>query len=65
MQTYIQAYTINDFCRCYGIGRTKTYTEISAGRLLARKLGKRTLILKTDADRWLANLPVLAAHTQV
>jgi excisionase family DNA binding protein len=59
MQVHIRAYTINDFCRYYGIGRTKTYGEIAAGRLLARKVGKRTLILKSDADRWLTTLPTL------
>ncbi len=63
MLTYIQAYTINDFCRCYGIGRTKTYAEIAAGRLPARKLGKRTLILKSDADRWLTTLPTVAKRS--
>jgi excisionase family DNA binding protein len=63
MQVHIQAYTINNFCRCYGIGRTKTYAEIAAGRLLARKVGKRTLILKSDADAWLTTLPAVAKRS--
>ena len=56
---HIQAFTIPDFCRAYGIGRTRTYAEIAAGRLLARKVGRRTLILKRDADAWLNSLPML------
>lgn len=63
MQVHIHAYTIADFCRSYGIGRTKTYAEIAAGRLLARKVGKRTLILKSDADRWLTTLPLVARRS--
>ena len=54
----IQAYTVREFCRAYGIGRSLTYIEIAAGRLLVRKAGRRTLILKADADAWLASLPV-------
>ena len=56
---HIQAFTIPDFCRAYGIGRTRTYAEIAAGRLLARKVGRRTLILKRDAAAWLNSLPML------
>lgn len=52
-------YTIHDFAKAFGIGRTKLYEEINAGRLRARKAGKRTLILKTDADDWVNSLPTL------
>ena len=56
---HIQAFTIPDFCRAYGIGRTHAYAEIATGRLLACKIGRRTVIRKRDADAWLAALPVL------
>ena len=36
-----------------GIGKTKVYAEIDAGRLKARKLGRRTLITIEDERRWL------------
>ena len=39
-----------------GIGRTLIYDEINAGRLIARKVRKRTLILRSDLDAWLTNL---------
>ncbi|HAO2891838.1 TPA: helix-turn-helix domain-containing protein [Escherichia coli] len=51
------AYTVNEFCAVYGIGRSLCYDEMSSGRLPARKAGRRTLILKTDADKWLSSLP--------
>ena len=51
--------SLDDFCRRYRIGRTKTYDEINAGRLKARKAGRRTIIAEDDAEEWLSNLPAL------
>lgn len=39
------------------------YKEIGAGRLTARKMGRRTLIERTEQERWLTALPVMAAAT--
>jgi len=50
------SYSINDFCRAAGIGRSKAYDEIKLGRLKARKCGKRTLIRRKDAEDWLNSL---------
>lgn len=44
-----------------GIGKTKLFAEIQAGRIPAKKAGNRTLILRSDLDAWLAALPVRAA----
>lgn len=52
-----KAYSVNEFCETYSIGRTLTYEEISAGRLPVRKLGRRTLILLVDAEKWAQSLP--------
>ena len=49
--------TVPDFCKRYRFGRTKTYEEINAGRLKARKAGKRTIIAEEDAEEWLHLLP--------
>jgi hypothetical protein len=54
-----RAMSIDRFCKGYGIGCTKAYEEISAGRLRARKAGRRTIITTDDADDWLSRLPVL------
>lgn len=54
------AFTLDDFMAFARIGRTKTYQEISEGRLKIRKLGRKTLILRTDAEAWLNALPEAA-----
>jgi excisionase family DNA binding protein len=58
-RTWQRAMTVPDFCQRYRIGRTKTYAEINAGRLRARKAGRRTIIAEEDAEEWLNNLPAL------
>ena len=40
-----------------GVGRSRLYEEIAAGRLKVRKVGARSIILHTDRDAWLASLP--------
>jgi hypothetical protein len=49
--------SIRTFCKTYDIGRTSTYAEIKAGRLKARKAGRRTVIAQDDAEEWLGLLP--------
>lgn len=55
------AYGIEDFAAAAGLGRTTVYEEIASGRLKARKVGKRTLILVEDARAFLSGLPELQA----
>lgn len=57
--TQFAAHTLPDFCQRYGVGRTKAYSEIKAGRLKARKNGKATIITEPDAQAWLTCLPQL------
>jgi excisionase family DNA binding protein len=51
------AYTVREAQRELGIGRSKLYEEIAANRLRARKLGKRTIILGDELQRYLSALP--------
>ena len=51
------ALSIADACEKAGVGRTTIYEAIAAGRLKARKLGRRTLILRDDFTQFLAALP--------
>ena len=44
-----------------GICRAQLYKELSAGRITARKAGRRTLIERTEQARWMAALPLKAA----
>jgi excisionase family DNA binding protein len=56
------SYTVPEVLRITGIGRTTLYAEISADRLRAVKLGRRTLILAEDLQRWLAALPCISSE---
>jgi excisionase family DNA binding protein len=42
------AYTVDQFCTEFGVGKSKLYEEIRAGRLRAFKFGDRTLIAGED-----------------
>ncbi len=41
----------------YGLSRTRLYRLLAAGRIEARKLGGRTLVVAESADRFMAALP--------
>lgn len=43
---------VSEFCTAYGIGRTTFYEEVKSGALFVIKVGKRTLIPVTEANRW-------------
>jgi len=51
-----RARTVKQFCADYGVGKTLTYAEIKAGRLRARKVGFKTLILHQDSEAWARSL---------
>ncbi|MCK5555642.1 MAG: helix-turn-helix domain-containing protein [Alphaproteobacteria bacterium] len=46
-----------------GLGRTKLYEAIGSGALPAKKWGKRTIVLKTDLEAFLASLESYPAQT--
>jgi excisionase family DNA binding protein len=56
-----RAFSIREFEQAFRLGRTKIYEEIKAGRLRARKVGKRTIITDEDAEEWLERLPSLSS----
>ena len=55
------AFSIKELALADGLSEDKIRDEIRSGRLLARKVGRRTIITKEDHRRWLAGLPVLVA----
>jgi excisionase family DNA binding protein len=61
MEVEKRAFSINEFCGRYGVGRTTAYDEIKAKRLLVVKVGKRTLVPRDAAESWLKNLPTTQA----
>jgi excisionase family DNA binding protein len=44
-----------------GVGKVRIYQEIDAGRLPARKLGARTMILTEDLRQWARGLPPIGS----
>jgi len=51
------AHSIAECCALTGIGRDTIYGAIRAGKLVARKLGRRTLVTDSDLQRFLEGLP--------
>jgi hypothetical protein len=51
------AYSIPEAARAASIGTTKLRSEIRAGRLTCRKLGKRSIVTAQDLESWAAALP--------
>jgi excisionase family DNA binding protein len=47
------AYSIAEVCEIARIARTSIYEAINSGALIARKNGRRTVILSDDLRRWL------------
>jgi len=50
------ALTVSEFCNCCAIGRSLFYEEVKSGRIRVLKVGKRTLVPTTEAQRWLESL---------
>jgi excisionase family DNA binding protein len=55
------AYSIPQTMHIIGIGRDKLYKLIREGKLPARKLGRKTLILAADLETFLESLPRMGA----
>jgi excisionase family DNA binding protein len=51
------AYSISEALALTGLGRDKLYRLINSGELVARKSGRRTLILASDLQHFLEALP--------
>lgn len=51
------AVSIAEAASISGIGRTSLYAAVARGDLSVRKVGRRSLILLADLQRWLEGLP--------
>lgn len=52
------AFTVEQATEASGVGRTALFAAVRTGRLRARKLGRRTLILVADLQNFLDGLPM-------
>ena len=59
------SYSLDEFARHNAIGLTTVRGEIRAGRLVARKIGRRTIIAAEDAQAWQEQLPRLQPRVRV
>lgn len=55
------AFSVDEAARRADTCRDKIYGAINAGKLRARKNGRRTLILASDLEAYLKDLPILEA----
>ena len=55
------AYTVKEACSLSRTGKTTLYGAIRRGELVARKLGKKTLILEGDLRHWIEQLPTIVS----
>lgn len=53
--------SVDQAAQASGFGRTLLYEAIRDGRLIARKNGRRTVILRSDLDDFLSGLPPIPA----
>jgi len=53
------AYSISRLAKESDISRSMIYEEMAGGRLIARKIGRRTIVRRADALAWLRSLPRL------
>lgn len=51
--------SIAEVTKALGVGRSTLYALIKEGRLPVRKLGTRTLVLRSDLEAFIEALPAL------
>ena len=51
------AYSVDQFCKQYSIGKTAFYAEVKAKRLSVKEHGSRTLVPRSVARAWFEALP--------
>ena len=58
------AHSVPEVCALTGLGRDTVYSNIRSGKLIARKVGKRTLVTAADLQAFLEALPRLGGEAR-
>ncbi len=53
-----KALSVADAMKATSLGRTKLYREMKLGRIAGRKIGRKTVFLIDEVERYLTSLPV-------
>lgn len=56
-ESFQRGFSVNSFCKTYGISRSTAYLEMRSGRLKFVRLGKRRHITCDLAEQWQESLP--------
>ena len=59
-----QALSIAQAAKLLGVGRSTFYEIVKSGHIPVRKLGRRSLVLRSDVDTYLTGLPTLPTKTK-
>lgn len=51
------AMSVDQCCEYIGVRKTKFYAEVNSGRLELRKIGSKSVVFRSEAERWLRSLP--------
>jgi len=62
MNSQITAHNISEVCALARASRTTVYDAIKRGELIARKRGRRTVVLTGDLRQWLESLPAVTPN---
>jgi hypothetical protein len=66
IQSVLQrSYSLDEFAWLNDIALTTVRGEIRSGRLIARKIGRRTIITAEDAKAWQERLPKMQPPVRV
>lgn len=50
--------SVEDACRLLSVGRTTFYKLIKSGKIVGRKCGRRTIVLRSELEQALKCLPL-------
>jgi hypothetical protein len=56
-----EVFSIPEFCAWARVSRTTAFKEVAAGRLKARRIGRKSLVTLDAARAWVNSLPAMRA----